>query len=310
MNLRRLDLNLLVIFDALMTERHVTRAAKRVALSQPAVSNALSRLRHYLRDELFVRGPDGMLPTPRALELAPQVHAALAALESALEAPSFDPATAARSFAVETNDYIVSVVVAPLMRRLAATAPRIDVRILPAGRTYERLDAGESDFALGTYGDIPERFGRAFIDDNEFSVMMRAGHPLARGRLTLERFAAASHLLITPRGDGIGFVDSALASHGLTRRVALTVNHFTVVAPIIADTDLVVTLPRRIAEPNAARYGLVIRPSPVPIPPTYSHIHLLWHRQLGAHPAHQWFRDVLLDIVAPPRRAPGKGLAP
>lgn len=303
MNLRRLDLNLLVIFDALMTERNVTRAARRVALSQPAVSNALSRLRHYLKDELFVRGPDGMLPTPRALELAPQVHSALAALEQALDPLAFDPATAERSFTIDTNDYMVSAVIPPLMRRLAESAPFIDVRVLPAaGKAFERLDAGDADFALGAFGDIPERFGHALIDDNKFSCMMRAGHPLARGKLDLERFAAVPHLLITPRGDPQGFVDQALAEHGLKRRIALTVNHFTVVPPIIAETDLIVTLPRRIAEPYAARYGLVIRPSPVAIPPSFSQIHLLWHKRLGEHPAHAWFRELLVSIVTRPTR--------
>jgi DNA-binding transcriptional LysR family regulator len=153
MNLRRLDLNLLVIFDALMTERKVTRVAKCVSLSQPAVSNALSRLRHYFKDELFVRGPEGMLPTPRAMELAPQVHAALNSLEQALDPRAFDPASAVRSFTIDTNDYMVSVVMPPLMRRLATIAPAIDVRVLPAaGKAYERLDARDADFALGTYG--------------------------------------------------------------------------------------------------------------------------------------------------------------
>ena len=235
MNLRRIDLNLLVIFDALMRERNVTRAARRVALSQPALSNALSRLRHYLKDELFVRGPDGMVPTPRALELAPQIHNALAALESALDPLDFDPATAVRTFTIDTNDYIVATSIATLMSRLPDLAPGIDVRILPpSGRAFERLDAREIDFAVGTYGDVPERFGVLHIDDNAFACLMRADHPLAQGELDLGRYAAAKHLLITPRGDPVGFVDTALAEHGLTRRIALTVNHFSVVPAVIS----------------------------------------------------------------------------
>ena len=298
MNLRRLDLNLLVIFDALMAERNVTRAAQRIALSQPAFSNALSRLRHYLKDELFIRGPDGMLPTPRALELAPQVHSALSALEHALDPQDFDPLHAERTFSIDTNDYIVTAALPSLMQRLAREAPNIDVRILPpSGKSFERLDAREVDFAIGPYGDVPERFSAESIDDNDFACMMRGDHPLARGKLDLQRYAAAKHLLITPRGDPSGFVDIALAEHGLSRRIVLTVNHFAVVPTIVAAGDMIVTLPRRIADLYAHTYGLKLRPSPIPTPPTYSQIQLLWHKRLGQHPAYVWFRGLLKTAV-------------
>jgi DNA-binding transcriptional LysR family regulator len=304
MNLRRLDLNLLVIFDALMAERNVTRAAHRIALSQPAFSNALSRLRHHLKDELFIRGPDGMLPTPRALELAPQIHAVLAALEAALDPQHFEPHSAERTFTIDTNDYMVSTAMPVLMARLAELAPGIDVRVLPpAGKAFERLDAREADFALGTYGEIPERFGVAIIDDNDFSCAMREGHALARGRFDLKRYAEARHLLITPRGDPSGFVDEALARHGLTRRIALTVNHFTVVPSIIASTDLITTIPKRIADQYAPLYRLKLRPSPVETPRNYAHIQLLWHKRLGQHAAYNWFRELLFSIVARKRTA-------
>lgn len=298
MNLRRLDLNLLVIFDALMSERNVTRAARRIALSQPAFSNALSRLRQFLDDELFIRGPEGMLPTPRALELAPQVRMALATLETSLERSAFEPATATRAFTVQTSDYLVSTVMPALMRHLAERAPGVDVRIVPPDhRTQQLLDAGEIDFALGGYGELPERFGVAIVDDNDFACMMHAKHPLARGRLDLERYAAAKHLLITPRGDPSGFVDEALAAHGLVRRIALTVNHFSVVPAIIAESDLIVTMPRRMAEGYARLYGLVLRPSPIETAALYSHIRLVWQKRLAAHPAYDWFRALLLEVM-------------
>lgn len=301
MNLRRIDLNLLVIFDALIRERNVTRAARRVSLSQPAFSNALARLRHYLKDELFIRGPAGMLPTPRALELAPQIHSALAALETALDPQEFAPATATRSFTIDTNDYIVATSIALLMRRLEELAPGIDVRILPpAGKAFERLDAREVDFAVGTYGEIPERFGVLHIADNEFACMMRADHPLARGRLDLQRFAGARHLLITPRGDPTGFVDDALAVHKLTRRIGLTVNHFSVVPAVISNSDMIVTMPKRIAALYAPLYGLKLRPSPIAAPPTYAFIDLIWHKRLGQHPAYVWFREQLRSVTVAP----------
>lgn len=298
MNLRRLDLNLLVIFDALISERNVTRAARRVALSQPAFSNALTRLRHFLKDELFIRGPDGMLPTPRALELAPAVREALSTLESSLAQSRFDPATAERSFTVQMSDYIAGTMLPWLMRRLAVQAPGVDVRILPPDQpTLQLLDAGLIDFSLGGFGELPERFDGETIDDNDFACMMHRDHPLARGRLDLKRYAQARHLLITPRGDAHGFVDEALAEAGLTRRIALTVNHFSVVPPIIAETDLIVTLPRRIAERYAPLYELKLRPSPIKSSTRYSHIRLVWHKRLAAHPACDWFREQLLEML-------------
>ncbi len=314
MNLRRLDLNLLVLFDALMSERNVTRAAQRIGLSQPAFSNALSRLRHYLKDELFTRGPEGMQPTPRALELAPSIHAALSSIEHALDPVSFDPATATRTFTIDTNDYIVTTAIAHLMGRLAREAPFVDVRVLPpAGRALERLEAGEADFAVGVYSDPPDRFAVEKLDDNVFVCLMGQGHPLARGKLDLARYAAAKHLLITPRGDPSGFVDEALARQGLSRRIALTVNHFAVAPVVVASSDLIVTLPKRIADFYAPLFDLVMRPSPVETSPSYSSIDLLWHRRLGAHPAYQWFRqrlkEVIVEHTARPLRAASRAAA-
>ena len=298
MNLRRVDLNLLVIFDALMTERNVTRAARRISLSQPAFSNALARLRHFLKDELFIRGPEGMLPTPRALELAPPIRAALMTLESSLDQSAFEPATATRVFTLQTSDYLVSTVMPALMRHLAERAPGVDIRIVPPDhRTTQLLDAGEIDFALGGYGELPERFGVAIVDDNDFVCLMHAKHPLATGRLDLRRYAAAKHLLITPRGDPNGFVDDALAEAGLSRRIALTVNHFSVVPAIIAETDLIVTMPLRMAEGYAKLYGLTLRPSPVATSAIYSHIRLVWNKRLAAHPAFDWFRALMLEVM-------------
>lgn len=298
MNLRRLDLNLLVIFDALMTERNVTRAAQRVGLSQPAVSNALSRLRHYLKDELFVRSVDGMHPTPRALELAGDVHSALTAIEVALDPMDFDPATAVRTFTIDANDYTATTAIVPLMQCLATEAPGIDVRILPPnGRALERIDSGEAHFVIGAYGDLPERFGVEQLDDNMFVVMMRADHPLAQGPFDIQRFAEARHLLITPRGDPVGFVDVALAELGISRRIGLTVNQFSVAPAAVANSDMVVTLPKRIGDFYAPLFGLVMRPSPFKTPAQYRSLDLVWHKRLGNHPAYVWFRERLKSVI-------------
>ena len=152
MNLRKVDLNLLVIFDALMQEKNVTKAANRVALSQPAFSNALSRLRHYLKDDLFVRSPDGMLPTPRARELAPHISGVISILQSALEPGEFDPASDSKVFRISANDYLVATTITELMVRLNEEGPNLDVRVIDRGinpkKVYRALDTGEIDLAI------------------------------------------------------------------------------------------------------------------------------------------------------------------
>lgn len=301
MNLRKIDLNLLVIFDALMQERNVTKAASRVALSQPAFSNALSRLRLYLEDDLFVRSPTGMLPTPRARELAPHVSGVISTLQSALEPAEFDPFLDSKTFTISANDYLVATTITDLMRRLCTEGPNIDVRVVDRGlvpdRIYRSLDTGEIDLAIGAYGEVPARYGAIYIADTDFVCMMRAGHSLAVGKLSLSRFAKARHLLVTPGGDAIGFVDDALSKLGLHRRIGLTVNHFSVVPALIASTDMITTIPRRIARTYEPFYDIKLRPSPIETPGTYATVALIWHKDFGLNAAHTWFRNLLLKVT-------------
>lgn len=301
MNLRKVDLNLLVIFDALMQEKNVTKAANRVALSQPAFSNALSRLRHYLKDDLFVRSPDGMLPTPRARELAPHISGVISILQSALEPGEFDPACDSKVFRISANDYLVATTITELMVRLNEEGPNLDVRVIDRGinpkKVYRALDTGEIDLAIGAYGDVPERYGVFYIADTDFVCMMRSSHPLAEGYLTLKRFAKAKHLLVTPGGDALGFVDEALARAGLSRRISLTVNHFSVVPALIARTDMITTIPRRIARTYEPLYDIKLRPSPVETPGKYATVALIWHKEFGQNRAQSWFRDQLLKVT-------------
>ncbi len=298
MNLRSLDLNLLLVFDAVMAERNVTRAAERVGLSQPALSNALTRLRGHLKDELFVRSPDGMRPTPRALELSAPIHDALASLEQALDPVRFDPAASTRTFKIATNDYVASVLMPRVMARLQEVAPGVDVRIVPlGGRMYELLDAQEVDFGCTSVGDLPERFEAREIVEDIYVVLMRHDHPLAEGRMTLQAFARANHMLVTPRGDPRGFIDQALAAKGLTRRLGLAVNQFAAAPAIIAATDMIVTLPKQAADLFGPAFGLVQRACPLPAPRDMTLVSLVWNRRLGKHPALQWFAEMMADVV-------------
>ena len=297
MNLAGIDLNLMLVFDAVMSERHVTKAGMRLGMSQPAVSNALNRLRYHLKDELFIRGQEGMRPTPRAEELAGPIRSALGELEIALDPAAFDPSTTRRTFHIATSDFVVAVLIAPLMSYLAKHAPNIDIRLLQtAGRIPEMLDKREIEFAITAFGEVAERFDAIRLLEEDYVCVMRHGHPLSKGKMTLKSYASATHLLVTPRGDAQGFVDEALAEKGLTRRIALTVNQFAVAPSVAAQSDMILTLPRRIADTYADVFRLEIRPCPVNVPKSYGNTTVIWHRKLAQHPAQNWFRGVLKHV--------------
>lgn len=297
MNLSGFDLNLLLVFDAVMRERHVTRAGNRIGMSQPAMSNALNRLRHHLKDELFVRGPDGMRPTPRALELAAPIRSSLESVDSALDSAQFDPQAAARTFSIGTHDYSVSTLMPEMVAKLQVEAPGINIRLVPsAGRTFEMLDAQEIDFGLSSFGAIPDRFASLVLIEDTYILMMRKGHPLAKGRLSLTKYAGARHMLVSPRGETNGFVDRALAENGLTRQVAITINSFAAAPALLAASDLVLAAPKRIADKFAELYGLAVRDAPIHGPREYSSATLIWHERFGTHPAHVWFREFLARL--------------
>jgi DNA-binding transcriptional LysR family regulator len=303
MNLRRLDLNLLVVFDAVMLERSVTRAAERVFLTQSAVSSALGRLRHQLGDELFIRGPGKLRPTPRALELEEPVRALLAELQEVLAPASFDPAHETRSFTIATNDYFTAVVLPPLARQLAREAPGIDLRIVPtAGRALEMLDAREADLVCTSWSKPPERFSIETLLEDDYVCVVRKDHPFAKKTPTLAQFAKAKHLLVSPRGDARGFVDEKLAERGLTRRVCITVNHFAAAPQIVAESDAVLTVPRLIAQRFAPPRATTQFACPVSVPASLTRMSMIWHDRLARHPAHAWLRQTLLELGRSLRR--------
>lgn len=296
MNLARVDLNLLVVFDAVLAERSATRAGQRLGLTQPAISNALARLRRLLGDELFVRGSEGMRPTPRALELAVPVRQALVQLQDALEPAAFIPAEARRTFNLSMTDYTASLILPPLAQRLAATAPGVDLRLRPNTNVNAAalLDGNEIDFAIGGFPDHPARFRSLTLFEDSYVCAMRRGHPLARAALTLEEFVAAKHLLVTLTAEATGIVDRVLEGRGLRRRVAMTINQFLLAPLIVGHSDLIITLARRTAEGCAAVYGLHLVAVPLELPP--ARVMLLWHERLSRHPAHEWLRATLVDI--------------
>lgn len=295
-----IDLNLVLALDALLAERHVTRAAARLGVTQPAASHALARLRDVLGDPLLVRGPGGaMAPTPRATQLAPQIHKLLGELAGVLRGAAFDPATARRTFRICTTDYVELVLLPRLVERIARLAPGIDLWVHSfAEWGDEELATGALDVVIGLPRGAARPAGsyEKRLFDERFACIVRDGHPLARSRLTLARYCAAQHLLVTPRGTPGSLVDDALTAQGKTRRVALAVPHFLVVPHIVAGSDLIATLARRIAAPLAAPLGLAVLPPPVALPKFA--IALAWHERNHHDPPHRWFRDQIAAVAA------------
>lgn len=302
-NLAGLDLNLLLVFDAVMQERNVTRAATRVGMSQPAVSAALSRLRHHMRDELFVRVPVGVRPTPRAVELAMPIRHALAELQQALNPAMFSPAEARHRFGIVMDDYLEAVLLPQIAGRLAREAPAMEVRVLPGGTETAAglLDSGAAEFAAGAFDRPAERFAVIELFVETLACVMRKGHPYARKALTLEAFAGLPQLIVAVCGlPQVSAVDAILQKRRLTRQVGMIAHSVLAVPSIIANSDMVALLPERLARRAAGPWGLVIKRAPLNLQP--STIRLMSLRRLGRYPAHQWFGEMIADVAAKAQR--------
>jgi DNA-binding transcriptional LysR family regulator len=297
--LAAMDLNLVVALDVLLAERHVTRAAQRLGITQSAASHALARLRDLLGDPLLVRGHGGaMVPSAMAQRLAPQLRKVLEDLAGVLRGESFDPATARRTFRLGGSDYVELVLLPKLSARLARLAPGVDLWV----HTFE--DWGDAELSSGKLDCVlapPRRnarpsgmFEKVLLHES-FTCVMRAGHPLARSRLTLARYCEVPHLMVAPRGTPGSFVDDALAAVGRTRRVALAVPHFLVVPYVIAATDLVATLANRVASLFATTLELTMTAPPIAI--AKFAIALAWHERNHHDPAQRWFRDQIAAVA-------------
>lgn len=277
-DLSRVNLNLLVLFEAVLEERHVGRTADRLSLTASAVSHGLGRLRRLLNDPVFVRTPKGVVPTARAIELAAPIADILVRVRSVIStAEPFDPATSTRRFTISAPDGVSAVFLPPLLAALRQAAPGIDVgirQLLPTqGETsperawrsaFADLEGGAMDIAIMPSDDIPARFVKRVLYKEDFVVAMRGGHPFADAP-TLDRYCEMQHLVISLMGDPHGFVDNALTEQGRSRRIALTVPNFMFALAIIAETDLISALPRRFVAMHGARLGVVGVEAPLPL---------------------------------------------
>ena len=298
MDIRAVDLNLLKAFDALTTERAVTRAAGRIGLSQPAMSHALSRLRDLFADDLFVRTPTGMEPTARAREIAPLVAAAIEHIEAALNLGiGFDPAKSAGIFTAGMAEYAEVALVGRLAAAFADRAPRATLRLTPltGAAAAEQLDRGMIEVAVAHLNILPPHIESIVLLRDPFVVVARRGHPIAGQQLSLEVYAAQNHILVSPRGDSSGALDRILVDFGLRRRIALLVATYLALPAALAASDLVAAVPSRTARQIAATAEIEIMPLPIDFAMTVT---MAWHRRAASEPAQAWFRALLIEAAS------------
>lgn len=295
-NLRRIDLNLLVTLDVLLSEHNVTRAAERLNLSQPSVSVQLAKLREIFGDPLLLPGPRGMRPTARGNDLREPLRRALESLEQAVApATPFDPAGADHTWRIAATDYTESTIVRPTLHALRSSAPRTRLAVLEMvpSRIAKQAEQGEIDLAFHTTDGSPSALRRRALFTERYVLVGRAGHPRLKRRPTLAQFCALEHVVVSPDGGGFyGVTDEALAEVGFSRRVVLSVPHFLFVMSVLANTDLVAMLPERLVRNVDA---LQVVESPVEVPGF--EISMLWHERSHREPAHQWLRECIVQSV-------------
>lgn len=297
-NVRNTDLNLLVAFDALMSERSVTEAGKRIGLTQPSMSNALTRLRNLFDDELFVRTPNGMMPTQVALDAAEHVRAAILAAEEAFNVGSqFDPENHEGEVVLLTHDLIELTVLPSVVRALEKKAPgiRLRTRALLEGEFAEDLDADRADVALCGAHDVPKRFHTQVLCDEPFAGIARIDHPIVKGPVTLDAFMREKHALLSHRSDSKGIVDTVLEQMDLVRDVSVSVSNYATLPPLVIETNVIAVLPRRLAAKADKELPVKMFELPFDVPSVQSK--LIWGRGAERSPVSSWFRQLLADIA-------------
>ncbi len=306
MELSDIDLNQLVLFQQLMVERRVSKVADNLGLTQPAVSNTLAKLRRQFGDELFVRTPTGMMPTPFAEQLAEPIGYALGMIHSGLNQHTrFDAASLKRAVTIGMTDIGEIVFLPALVERLRHEAPGVSLHTVRTTATTLRddMEAGKVDLAIGPLPQLKAGFFQRRLFRQRYVCLFRKGHPLDRKRLSPADFKAAEHLVIVSAGTGHGKVDELIKRAGIDRSVRLTIPHFVSVGHLLRRTDMVATVTERLAESLAEPFGLAYRPHPIDLPEIA--INVFWHAKVHRSPVHQWLRGVVFDLFGEDK-APAK----
>jgi DNA-binding transcriptional LysR family regulator len=291
--LRRVDLNLLVVLEALLEERSVTRASGRLGMSQPAVSRALGRLRRLFGDRLLVEGRRGYVLTARAESVQPLLRTTLVQIGALLDASPFDPSAAIGTLRLLMLDLETAALAPPLLARLAAEAPNLDLDVVPPGPApLDALERDAVDAVIGVIEEAPSGIHRRGLYDDSLVTLMRTGHPAARKKLTLDRYLELGHIVVSVTGEGPAPVDAALARMGRRRRVHVRVPSFLAAVEIAARSDLVMTLPSSLARTAAGMERFVVLPPP--LDPGGFTMSLLWHGRHQTASRHVWLRRTIV----------------
>lgn len=296
LNLRSIDLNLLPVFDAIMEAGQLSLAATRLGMSQPAISAALQRLRHTLDDELFIRTRQGMEPTPRARELHQQLAPQLTLLRDTLDPKGrFDPATSERRFTLISVDYFEVVVLPPLLARIQQQAPGVMLEVVTASdQMNEQLKKGHADMAIDAFVHDDDRLQREVMLEEKLVVVARKAHPVFKGRCSKKQFLEAQHVVLPDRNRRLP-LDQILNAPGWQRRTGARVTQFSSMLATAAGSDMIATVPERLARHYASPMGLQIMAFPVDVPPVP--IYVVWPPALERDPAHRWLRQQLAHTL-------------
>jgi DNA-binding transcriptional LysR family regulator len=295
MNLNKVDLNLFIVFDAIYTEANLTRAGQIVGITQPAVSNALARLRETFNDPLFVRTAQGMVPTPMAQNIIGPVRNALQQLRvSVQESRTFTPQQANKTYRISMTDLTEAVILPPLFQRLRRLAPNVQIESFLSKRreTTKELAAGRLDFAVDAPLNTDPQVRHVKLMEDRYVCALRQGHPLAKDKLSLDEYLSLTHIQISSRRSGLGYVDLSLGKMGLQRKVALRSQHYMMASTVLQNTDMAMTVPERFAR----RHGLHYVQLPVNDVPSLE-THLYWHESTDQDPANRWMREQIIEIA-------------
>lgn len=297
------ELTLLYVFDAIMTEGSITRAADRLSMTQPAVSNSVARMRDLWKDPVFVKRGRNIEPTSYALSLWDQIRSPMHELSNAVTASSFDPALSRRKFRIAVPDLTLEVIWPELVARLEKTAPGIDLHAIPFSMegNASKLREAQVDIAISLFAEPDASLRSLWLLESGHALSMRKGHPLANTPLSLEAFVAARHLLISLSGETHSYVDAALSRRGLSRRVAASVNHFHAIPAVLRRSDLIAVVPEISARDPAFSNDIIFRDLPIELDPI--NLYLLWHTRHDRDPGLIWMRKLLEEIIGDQWRA-------
>jgi DNA-binding transcriptional LysR family regulator len=295
-DVKDIDLNLFTVFDVVMTERHVTRAAERMGTTQSAVSNALNRLRSHFEDQLFTKASRGVTPTPKALSMWPVIHEALSELRASVHPKSFDALASTQCFRIAMADITAAMVSADLHKLVHSSAPNVRLFFVPHDPALltTRLMRGEIDFALSIEQPRSSVIVTMPLWKDSFTLAGRKNHPLLRTRLSLRKFCDAPQIAVNEAGDdeALNMIDESLTTLGVRRNIVLSVNQFSIVPRIIRNTDLLAVIPTRFAKAPGSLELFTTQDVPLAIPDVT--IYLSWHRRTESLPSHQWLKDIII----------------